>query len=147
MAEFNKALVGGFLSQQQINLVNDSFKLLIETGDSTIVRFYDNLFNTAPRLKSLFSDDIERQARKFLQSLRVIVNSLSSMESATMMLSRLGERHRGYGVKPEYYEVVGQVLIQTLDEIILEEAFTDEVREAWTAAFLLISTVMRSSNE
>jgi hemoglobin-like flavoprotein len=62
------------------------------------------------------------------------------------VLSRLGERHHGYGVEPEHYELVGGVLIRTLDEA-LGERFTDEVCQAWSAAFQLISSVMRSAGE
>ena len=61
-------------------------------------------------------------------------------------MDRLGERHRGYGVLPEYYNVVGGVLIETLQETFAEK-FTDDVKGAWVAAFALISTIMRSSNK
>jgi nitric oxide dioxygenase len=143
--EFQGALVGGFISQHQVDLVKTSFELILLEGDSTILRFYERLFDAAPHLRKLFTNDVERQARKFLQSLKVIVSSLSSIEHAAPVLDRLGDRHRGYGVLPEYYDVVGGVLIETLQEI-LGDKFTDDVKEAWVAAFRLISTIMRSSN-
>jgi hemoglobin-like flavoprotein len=144
--EFQGALIGGFISPHQIELVKSSFELVLLAGDSTIVRFYERLFDVAPHLRELFTTDVERQARKFLQSLKLIVNSLSSIEHAAPVLDRLGARHRGYGVLPEYYDVVGGVLVETLQEILAEE-FTDDVKVAWVAAFQLISTIMRSSNE
>ena len=82
----------------------------------------------------------------FLQSLNLIVRSLSNMEHAAPVLTRLGDKHRGYGVLPEHYDLVGDTLIETLQET-LGENFTDEVREAWIAAYQLISTIMRSSSE
>ena len=144
--ELRGALVGGFLSPQQIELVRSSFELILSEGDTAIVRFYERLFDTSPQLRELFSKDVGRQARMFLQSLKVIVNSLSSMERAAPVLNRLGNKHRGYGVMPEHYEVVGSVLIDTLQEVVGDE-FTDDVREAWVAAYQLISTIMRSSTE
>ena len=143
---FQHAVVGGFLSAHQVELVGQSFNQLMEAGDSAIVRFYDKLFETAPQFRELFSSDVDRQARKFLQSLKLIVNSLSSLERAAPVLNSLGRRHEGYGVKPEDYDVVGAVLIATLQEILGED-FTKEVEVAWTAAFKLISTAMRSSVE
>ncbi len=74
------------------------------------------------------------------------VSSLSCLERAAPVLNSLGRRHQGYGVKPEDYEVVGAVLIATLQEV-LREKFTEEVKVAWTAAFKLISTAMRTSVE
>lgn len=142
--EFKNAVFGGFLTPHQVELVGQSFKLLQEAGDSAIGRFYERLFDTAPELRKLFSTDVDRQARKFLQSLKLIVSSLSSLERAAPVLNSLGQRHQGYGVKPEDYEVVGDVLIATLQET-LGENFTGETRDAWIAAFSLISTAMRSS--
>ena len=138
---FQDAVSGGLLSDHQIDLVRSSFDLLLSLGDSAIVRFYENLFATAPELQEMFSPDIERQARKFLQSLKLIVSSLSSTERAAPVLQRLGDRHRGYGVAAEHYEVVGAVLIATLDEL-LADAATEEVLAAWGAAFRLISSIM-----
>jgi hemoglobin-like flavoprotein len=137
------SIADGFLSERQQELVRSSFELLLSKGSAPMVRFYERLFESAPQYRKLFTNDIERQARKFLQSLRVIVSSLSSTERAAPVLQRLGERHRGYGVDASHYQVVGGVLIDTLDET-LSDAFTDDVREAWAAAFRLISSIMGS---
>lgn len=146
MPAFQSAIVGGFLSPQEINIVNVSFQQLMESGDNPIRRFYEKLFETAPQFRKLFSNDADRQAHKFLQSLKLIVNSLSSIERASPVLHSLGRRHQGYGVKPEDYDVVGQVLIETLQET-LTERFTDDAKAAWIAAYRMISTAMRSSVE
>jgi nitric oxide dioxygenase len=140
---FQDAVAGGLLTARQIELVKSSFDLLLALGEPAIVRFYEKLFTAAPDLKGLFSPDIGRQARKFLQSLKLIVTSLSSTERAAPVLQRLGDRHRGYGVKLDHYDIVGGVLIDTLDEL-LAEAATDEVLEAWKSAFQLISVIMKS---
>jgi hemoglobin-like flavoprotein len=143
MPVFADAVAEGFLTTRQQELVRSSFDLLMSKGDAPVVRFYERLFEVAPQLRPLFRNDIRRQSRKFLQSLRVIVNSLSSTERAAPVLQRLGERHRGYGVAPEHYQVVEGVLIDTFAEVLGPE-FTEEVREAWCAAFRLISSIMSS---
>lgn len=141
---FQRAMIGGFLTEREVSLVRDSFQQLLEHGDSAVIRFYENLFERQPDLRALFSTDVERQARKFLQSLKVIVTSLGSTDRAAPVLQRLGVRHEGYGVRPEHYEIVGSVLLDTLDEI-LGDAFSRETREAWASAFGLISSVMREA--
>lgn len=143
MPAFVDAVADGFLSTRQQELVRSSFELLLAKGDAPVQRFYEHLFERAPQLRPLFSSDIKRQSRKFLQSLRVIVNSLPATERAAPVLQRLGERHRGYGVSADHYQIVGGVLIDTFDEV-LGENFTDEVREAWNAAFRLIASIMGS---
>ncbi len=140
--EFHNAVVGGFLTPYQVQLVESSFDQLLAEGDAAIVRFYERLFETAPEVRGLFPADIARQSRKFLQSLKLIVHSLSATERAALVLQRLGDQHRGYGVEAGHYDVVGQVLVDTLEEI-LGDAFTSDVREAWSSAFRLISSIMR----
>jgi len=142
--EFQDAVVGGFLTTHQVELVESTFDQLLAEGDAVIAQFYERLFETAPEVRGLFSTDIARQSRKFLQSLKLIVHSLSATERAALVLQRLGERHRGYGVESGHYDVVGQVLLDTFEEI-LGDAFTSDVREAWSSAFWLISSTMRGS--
>ena len=142
--ELSNAVVGGFLTERQIDQVRSGFQQFQAAGESGAIRFYERLFELAPHLRKLFPDDVEEQARKFLQSLKVIVSSLSSTERTVRMLQRLGDRHKDYGVKTSYYEVVGEALVGTLDDALGDE-FTDEAREAWTAAFRLISAAMTSA--
>jgi hemoglobin-like flavoprotein len=142
--EFADAIAGGFLSDRQQQLVRSTFDMLVAKGDAAIVSFYDRLFATAPELRAMFTGDIQRQARKFLQSLRVIVNSLACTERTVPVLQRLGERHRGYGVATDHYRIAGRVLLATLREV-LEDAFDAEVEQAWRDAYHLIASIMGGS--
>ena len=140
-----QAIVGGFLTDRQRQLIETSFEKFRGLGDSAPARFYENLFQSAPSVRSMFPSDVSKQARKFLQSLNVIVGSLSSTDRTTRMLQRLGERHRGYGVEPGHYPIVGQALVTTLKEELGDE-FNAEVEKAWNDAFELISSAMMSSS-
>jgi hemoglobin-like flavoprotein len=138
-----RAIVGGFLTDRQQQLIKSSFETFRDRGESASVRFYDNLFQSAPAVREMFPSDVTKQARKFLQSLNVIVGSLSSTDRTTRMLQRLGERHRGYGVESSHYPIVGQALVATLKEELGKD-FTEDVEKAWVDAFELISSAMMS---
>jgi hypothetical protein len=56
----------------------------------------------------------------------------------------LGRRHLGYGVTDDQYELVGAALLWTLEQHSAS-AFTREVGEAWSEAYLMVATVMRRS--
>ena len=140
----SQAIVGGFLTDRQKQLIETSFDKVRDRGEFASIRFYEILFKKAPAVRPLFSSDISKQARKFLQALNVIVGSLSSTDRTTRMLQRLGERHRGYGVEQSHYPIVGEALVATLREALGNE-FTEEVEQAWTDAFELISSAMMSS--
>jgi hemoglobin-like flavoprotein len=53
----------------------------------------------------------------------------------------LGRRHVIYGVEERHYETVGAALLWTL-AAGLGEAFTPDLRAAWTAAYKLVSNTM-----
>ena len=53
----------------------------------------------------------------------------------------LARRHVGYGVTAAHYAPVGAALLWTLEQG-LGEAFTDEVHDAWAAAYGLLSAAM-----
>jgi hemoglobin-like flavoprotein len=57
-------------------------------------------------------------------------------------VAALGHRHVGYGVTDDQYELVGAALLYTLEQG-LGPAFTPEVRDAWSEAYLILATVMR----
>jgi hemoglobin-like flavoprotein len=141
MPDFSDAVMGGFLDATQIGEVRRTFDQLVETGPAAIERFYDRLFRDLPEARVLFRSEPRIQARKFLQSLKVIVSALHMPQRHVTVLQRLGERHGTYGVRPEHYPVVSNALLSVLEDA-LGPAFTPDAKAAWERAFTLIATVM-----
>lgn len=83
------------------------------------------------------------QGRKLFQ---VISYAVSSLDNPTVLLPavrHLGDKHRTYGVQSRHYAVVGEALLWTLNEG-LGDAFTSEVRTAWTTVYGLLSDTMQT---
>jgi hemoglobin-like flavoprotein len=81
------------------------------------------------------------QRKILMQTLTVVVNSLDKLEQIVPAVQALGRRHAGYGVREAHYTTVGEALLWTLEQG-LGEAFTPEVRAAWTTAYGTLATVM-----
>jgi Hemoglobin-like flavoprotein len=106
-------------------------------------RFYAHLFELHPASERLFATtDMVAQGHKLMQMLEEIVRVLDVPEALVGQVADLGRRHVGYGVRDADYESVGAALLWTLEEA-LGPAFTPEVREAWSEAYLLLASVMR----
>lgn len=74
-------------------------------------------------------------------SLDAVVQNLEHPASNAAMLAALGKRHVGYGAKPEHYDLVIDLLIQSMRELAdsdLDAAALDE----WRMALRLISNQM-----
>jgi hemoglobin-like flavoprotein len=122
------------ISDEEIVLVQSTFKLVVPIADTAATLFYARLFEIDPALKPLFKGDMKEQGRKLMQMLSVAVNGLNHLDTIVPAVHDLGKRHVGYGVKAEHYATVGSALLWTL-ETGLGEAYTAEVRDAWTTVY------------
>jgi hemoglobin-like flavoprotein len=105
--------------------------------------FYDKLFELDPEAQRLFAKtDMVAQGHKVMRMFAEIVHTLDRPEALVAEVADLGRRHVGYGVQDHQYDSVGTALLWTLERG-LGPAFTDEVRDAWTEAYLLLSSVLR----
>jgi hemoglobin-like flavoprotein len=127
------------ITQQQVNLVQDSFKQVAPIADVAAELFYARLFEIDPTLKPMFRGDMREQGRKLMQMLSVAVNGLNSLEKIVPAVQDLGKRHVAYGVREKDYQTVGAALLWTLEQGLGSE-FTPDVKEAWTAVYTLVAT-------
>lgn len=132
------------MTPRQIQVVQSSFKLVTPVLDAATMMLYQRLFELDPSLRAMFRGPREEQARKLGHVLTVVAKGLSRPEQLLSTVEELGRRHSNYGVRPEHYDAVGAALLWTL-ETGLAKAFTDEVREAWAAAYRFLSTTMQEA--
>lgn len=130
------------MDPRQIQLVQESFAKVLPIADLAAAMFYNRLFETAPKLKPLFKGDMQQQGKRLMSMIGVAVSKLNDLPGLVPALHDLGQRHVGYGVKPEDYAPVGGALLWTLEQG-LGAAFTDEVKQAWTAVYGALATTMQ----
>jgi hemoglobin-like flavoprotein len=129
------------MTQDQVQLVQQSFSKVAPIADQAAVLFYDRLFETAPQVKAMFPADLTEQRKKLMATLTVVVNGLGDLTSILPAASALAKRHVTYGAKVEHYPVVGAALLWTLEKG-LGEGWTPAIADAWTAAYGTLSGFM-----
>jgi hemoglobin-like flavoprotein len=142
------------LTESDRKAVRQSFRLVVPIADTAADLFYKRLFELRPDYRRLFKDDIAGQKRKLLRMLAFIVSSLNFKDTEwrddvppeqdlMLVVLALGRRHAElYRIPNDSYAVVGEALLWTLD-YGLGEAFTQEVRAAWTRLYTLLAQTMR----
>jgi hemoglobin-like flavoprotein len=128
------------MQREEINSVKESF-LLIKNVNSFSESFYKNLFIYDPSLEKLFKKDINKQTQMLAQALEFAVNKLDCFAEIEIFLRELGKQHKSYGVLPEHYDVVGKILIQTLEEQ-LGDSISEQTKRSWISAYKKISSTM-----
>lgn len=142
------------LTASQRQAIKRSWDLVVPIADTAADLFYKRLFELAPQYRPLFGKDMAPQKRKLVAMLSFIVKttnwpddrwreSVAAEDDLFLVVLALGRRHSSlYRVPDSAYDTVGQALLWTLD-YGLGEAFTPEVRDAWTSVYGLLAKTMK----
>ena len=84
------------------------------------------------------------QARKIVDTLATVTESLDRFESMRRRLAELGRQHAGYGVRPDQYETVSAALIWAIGQALGPD-FDPPTKEAWRAVLADICEAMKDA--
>ena len=132
------------LTVAQKTLVQNSFATIATIADDAAILFYEKLFELDPSLRPMFRGDMAEQRRKLMQMITAAVKGLDRLEQLVPVVQDLGRRHARYGVAESHYDTVGAALLWTL-EMGLGQTFTAEMKDAWTAVYVLLATTMKDA--
>ena len=130
------------MTPEQKQLIRESFPAIREMAGPVSLLFYGRLFALEPALRPMFRQDIELQGRKLMDMLTAVVDNLDHFEGLAPTLRSLGQKHAGYGVRPEYYQTVARALMWALGQA-LDTQFYPELRTAWLAIIEAVSLSMK----
>jgi nitric oxide dioxygenase len=129
------------MTPRQIMLVRQSFTKVLPIRDVAAALFYDRLFEIDASTRPLFRGDMKSQGAKLMAAIATVVRSLDRIDEVLGTLRALARRHVDYGVKDAHYATVGAALLWTLEQGLGPD-FTADVRDAWAAAYRLLSGAM-----
>ena len=82
------------LNQDVIDRVQQSFKQVVPIADQVGPMFYARLFQTHPETRPMFDADIAPQAKKLVQMLALVVNSLHRLDTILPAVEALAVNRR-----------------------------------------------------
>lgn len=129
------------LSDDQLNLVRQSFDALRQRLAPSSTFFYDDLFRRAPELRALFRDDLAGQGMKFMSTLSVLVDNLHKPEVLGEQYLELGTLHARLGINGAMFVPMRAALLATIKDG-LGELWTIEIDAAWRTAFDDMTTAL-----
>jgi hemoglobin-like flavoprotein len=129
------------MNAAQIHLIRKTFASVERQADVAALVFYRRLFELDPRLRPLFTSDIQEQGKKLTDMLAAALSLLERPVELAGELEELGARHVNYGTRPEHYSTVRQALLDMLAEV-LGDAFSPAVKQAWDELYDFIEAAM-----
>ena len=135
------------MTPYQIKLVKSSWAIVGKIDPVTVGGlFYNRVFEIAPEARNMFHKPIEEQSRKLLVTLSFIISKLDRLDEIVSEVVKLAKRHINYGVKPAHYAIVGEALLWTLEKGLTEQ-WNDELKQAWTDCYTILSNAMIEAAE
>jgi nitric oxide dioxygenase len=125
------------LDEKTIEIVKSTAPVLKENSEAIGKRFYELLFTKVPELNNMFNQTNQKrgiQQEALAYSVYAAGENIDNLEAIESVITRVTEKHRAIGVKPEQYPVVGETLLTAVKDV-LGDAATDEILEAWEEAY------------
>jgi len=125
-----------------VQLLEQSFKILEPNGTKMVKRFYQLLFKRYPGLKTMFSGTTAaKQETKLLSALKLVIKNLRDPDTLVDTLAYQGKMLASYGALPEHYAAAASTLMGVLKEFT-GDMWTMKMHDAWSAALETIAATM-----
>jgi nitric oxide dioxygenase len=131
------------ISQHTIEIVKSTAPVLKKHGKTITARMYQIMFEAHPEVKAQF--DMSAQANgtqpaKLATAVYSYATHIDDLEGLKAMVDKIAHRHVATHVLPEQYPVVGECLLQAIQDV-LGDAATPEVMTAWGEAYQALAGI------
>jgi len=129
------------LDAQTIATVKATIPLLVETGPKLTAHFYDRMFAHNPELKEIFNMSNQRngdQREALFNAIAAYASNIENLPALLPAVEKIAQKHTSFQIKPEQYNIVGEHLLATLDEMFSPG---QEVLDAWGKAYGVLANV------
>lgn len=131
------------LTQEQIDIVKSTVPILKVHGETITTTFYRNVLNAHPELRNIFSlrsQQTGAQQSALAKAVFAYASYIDDLPRLTHAVERIAHKHASLFIQPEHYPIVGKYLVAAFAEV-LGDALTDEVTQAWIAAYNQLADV------
>lgn len=129
------------MTAEIIQDVRSSWEYMIDDGPQKMLKFYDRLFDKAPHARSLFPKDLTRQSEKLAYTVGFVVANIDRIDSIRESIEDLGRVHNKLKIKPEYYPLVAETLIEVIQDQ-MGNRYQPKIGESWKKALTAIAEIM-----
>ncbi|WNC72258.1 NO-inducible flavohemoprotein [Thalassotalea psychrophila] len=134
------------LTDAHISIIKSTIPLLENAGSALTNHFYKRMFSQNPELQDIFNMSNQHTGRQqvaLFEAIAAYAKNIDNLAALTTAVERIAQKHTSFNIQAKHYEIVGMHLIETLRELATE-AFTPDVEDAWTQAYLFLAQIFIS---
>jgi nitric oxide dioxygenase len=130
------------MNEKAIQIVKSTVPVFQANGTAITKRFYTRMFERHPELLNIFNhanQGLEKQQKALAGAVYAAGAHIDNLGAIVPAVRHVFHKHRGLGVKPEHYPIVGENLLAAIREVLGSDVATDEVIDAWGQAYSVIA--------
>ena len=138
------------LSNAQRALIKATVPLLETGGEALITHFYRTMLGEYPEVRPLFNQAHQAsgdQPRALANGVLIYARHIDQLQELGPLVAKVVNKHVSLQVLPEHYPIVGTCLLRAIREVLGEQIATDEVLEAWGAAYQQLADLLIEAEE
>lgn len=132
------------LTFKEAQLVKSTIPFLREHGETVSDIVYTNLVKKNPQLNNTLNL-IHLKDGRLAQALTVVIlrfaSNINNVYELIPKLERISNKHCTLGIKPEHYDILGTLLIDTFQEL-MGPSLTPDMKAAWQKAYKILSNML-----
>ncbi|KAK7182705.1 globin-like protein [Paraphaeosphaeria sporulosa] len=132
------------LTPAQTAIVKSTVPVLAQHGETITAKFYHDMISANPSLKNIFNHTHQatgHQARALAGALYAYAANLDDLGKLSPAVELICHKHVSLNVQAEHYGIVGEFLLKTM-KAVLGDAATEELLDAWGAAYWQLANIM-----
>lgn len=131
------------VTEQQKKIIKDTAPYLVEHGDAVATAMYKRMFSKDPMVKAYFNPVHQisgRQPRALASAICAYAMYIDDPGQISDAVELIAQKHCSLNIRPELYPIVGRNLLAAIQEVLGDVA-TDEVIDAWSAAYGMLADI------
>ena len=132
------------LSEESINVVQQSYPKIKGSLNQIMEKLYTYLFKKYPEMKDMFEQDINELAKQQAELFGAFVENIENLEKIEDLLDRVVKKHVEKKVQPNHYKAFGEAFIKALTNTC---KLTYAEREAWKDIYEYLSNILSSKEK
>ncbi|WP_374581667.1 NO-inducible flavohemoprotein [Pseudoduganella sp.] len=133
------------LSAEHRAIVTATVPILEQGGEALTRHFYQILFTDFPEVKAFFNQAHQHsgeQQRALANGILAYARNIERLEALGPLASAIVNKHVALQIQPEHYPMVGASLLKAIRAVLGAATATDEVLEAWGAAYGQLADIL-----
>ncbi len=124
--------------------------LLQSGGEALTTHFYRMMLSEYPEVRPLFNRAHQAsgdQPRALANGVLMYAKHIDHLGELSPLVSQIVNKHVSLQILPEHYPIVGSCLLRAIREVLGAEVATDEIIDAWRAAYGQLASLLIAAEE